>query len=499
MAAPNLTKKRLTLLVLATFSLVWLITGGAGLTVEQPSSPESQVLARVEVPDLLRNLDLPVYADLTDAAGKYYALVIATPARLKLSGVTFQILDEYLPGTRYLLAIPRRPEARPSAAVAVKVLYDDGRQILVRYAPGLDEALAAMGFALRAISEKPMTLAPPALRLPVPRLLMSPDPLVSRMISAVTQETINSYISGLSGETPLLVAGSSYTLTTRHTTSGTPLEKASQYVFEQLQGAGLETIFNPWSYSPYANRNVVGELKGVSRPEEIVLLTAHLDDMPKSGLAPGADDNASGCAALLTAASIMSRHRFQRTIRFVFFTGEEQGMYGSERYAEAVAGEKIAAVINLDMIGYDNANGPTHRLHIRKPANPGYTADLEIATTFQEVINSYGLAGSLQPIISAYGESASDHSSFWHRGFAAIFVIEDDWDDFNPRYHTSADKLQYLNLPYCTALVKASLGATAHLAGPLPGAGPPAPWLMLLLSWQKLTNSPYGSHNFPVN
>ncbi len=499
MVAVKLTRKSVLAAFLATLFWIFFISAAAGPAGEPPSSSESQVLARVEVPGLLQDLNLPVYADLTDGAGKYYALVIAPRTKLEKAGGSFQTLDDYSPGTRYLLALARRPGARQDVTASVKVLYDDGRRLVVRYAPGLDELLANLGFALRLLGEKPMTLAPPTLRPRVLEFLLPPDPRVGRMIADVTQETVNTYISGLSGETPVMVEGSAYTITNRHTRSGIPLEKACQYVFEQLQGAGLKASFHSWTYASYANRNVVGELTGAKRPEEIVLLTAHLDDLPLNGLAPGADDNASGCAALLTAASIMSRHRFQRTIRFVFFTGEEQGLLGSERYAAAVAGENIVAVLNLDMIGYDSANGPTQRLHTRNPANPGYQADLEIAATFRDVINSYGLAGSLQPIITSDGDAESDHSSFWDRGFAAIMVIEDDWDDFNPHYHTSADKLQYLNLPYCTAQVKAAVGTAAHLAGPLAAAVTPQPWLILLLSWQRLADTLHGPINFPVN
>lgn len=158
------------------------------------------------------------------------------------------------------------------------------------------------------------------------------------MIGAVSQDTVISYISGLSGTNPVAVAGTSHTIPTRATASGDSLQKATQYVFEQLQAMGLTASFQNWTSGSYSQRNVVGELTGVALPAEVVLLTAHLDDMPASGGAPGADDNASGCAALLAAADIMSRYRFERTIRFVFFTGEEQGLLGSATYAEAAGG-----------------------------------------------------------------------------------------------------------------------------------------------------------------
>lgn len=469
---------------------------------EATAPAEVKVLARVEVPGSLGDLKLPVFSDLIDGAGKYYALTIATQSQLQMAGVSFRTIDEYLPGTRYLIALERRPGARMQAALETTILYDDGHRIIVKELPGLADALAELGFALTLMSETPMILAPTALEPPAKKLMkfaFIPDPVVSQMIGKVTQDAVNSSISGLSGESPVTVEGTPYVITTRYTNSGTPLQKATQYVFEQLQGMGLNASFQSWTHAPLAGRNVVGELRGASLPDEIVLLTAHLDNLPSTGAAPGADDNGSGSAALLTAANIMSRYRFQRTIRFVFFTGEEQGLLGSASYAKSVASQKIVAVLNLDMIAYSIQTTPVQRLHTRTPANPGYAADLTIANTFVDVVNNYGIAGSLQPTITSDGESASDHSSFWNKGFAAILAMEDYPTNFNPHYHTSLDKLQYLNLAYCTAHVKASVGTGAHLAYPLPRVVP-APWLeLMLLSWEKLTNSSYGSGNVSVD
>ena len=494
-------KSRPWLSVVFIFLALWVMAP-SGWANEATAPAGVQVLARVEVPGSLGDLNLPVFSDQIDGARKHYALAIATQAQLQMAGVSFRVIDEYLPGTRYLIALERRDGARTRAALATTVLYDDGRRIIVKESPGLADALAEMGFALKLMSETPMILAPTALEPRVKKLMefaFTPDPLVSQMIGKVTQGAVNSNISGLSGESPVTVDGTPHTITTRYTNSGTPLHKATQYIFEQLQGMGLNTSFQSWTYASLAGRNVVGELRGASLPDEIVLLTAHLDDLPTTGTAPGADDNGSGSAALLTAANIMSRYRFQRTIRFIFFTGEEQGLHGSASYAGSVASQKIVAVLNLDMIAYSTQTAPVQRLHTRAPANPGYAADLTIANTFVDVVNNYGIAGNLQPTITSDGETASDHSSFWDKGFAAILAIEDDYSNFNPNYHTSSDKLQYLNLAYCTAHVKASVGTGAHLARTLAKVVP-APWLeLLLLSWEKLTNSPYGFRNVSFN
>ena len=57
-----------------------------------------------------------------------------------------------------------------------------------------------------------------------------------------------------------------------------------------------------------------------------MLIVAHLDDMPATGAAPGADDNASGSVGVMIASEIMRDYQFERTVRFIFFTGEEQGL-----------------------------------------------------------------------------------------------------------------------------------------------------------------------------
>jgi hypothetical protein len=312
----NPTEKSKRWIAMAFLFLALWIMAPAGWGKEAAARDSFQVLARVEVPGSLGDIALPVFSDLIDGAGRYYALVIATQEELKTAGVDFRVIDEYLPGTRYFIALERRPVARKQAALEVRILYDDGLRIIVKESLGLADALAEMGFALKLMSETPIILAPTAPETRAKELMefvFTPDPLVSQMIGMVSQDTVNSYISGLSGASPVTVEGAPYTIATRHTKSGTPLQKATQYVFERLQNMGLNTSFHDWSYASFAGRNVVGELRGATLSDEIILLTAHLDNLPSSGTSPGADDNASGSAALLMAADIMSRYRFQRT------------------------------------------------------------------------------------------------------------------------------------------------------------------------------------------
>jgi hypothetical protein len=305
-----------------------------------------------------------------------------------------------------------------------------------------------------------------------------PDPLVAEMLAQVQPNAASAFEGTLSGEWPALVDNALYTITSRATTSGLPIQKATQYVYEHMQALGLSTGFHDWSVRGYNGRNVAGTITGTTLPNEIILLTAHLDDVPGYGMAPGADDNASGSVALLLAADILSEYRFARTLRFVFFTGEEQGLLGSQQYAAKVhgEGENIVAVCNLDMIAWDSLDGPVMRLHTRN----GSAEDQGIAEVFTNVVTAYNL--NLTPVIETDGNSASDHASFWAQGYPAILAIEDNRNDFNRYYHSVSDRLYHLNLAYFNDSVKAAEGTAAHLAGPLGAAsgnyraqlGPPA-------------------------
>lgn len=448
----------------ATIALATLVCLGIAGSNPAIAAGQPSALMRVDLEGPPAELGLPVHAVLQDSAGVTYALVLAPPAAARpLAG---RVLDEDSTGARYLIALERRKGARAEAERRFPILLDDGRRIVVRDAPGRREELGRLGFDLGLFSETPMVLTPASHVPELPEITY--DPRVADIIAAVTQAATYANDGNLSGETPVTIEGSPYTIATRHTSSGTPIQKATQYVYEHMLQYNLGPTFSNWTYGGYSGRNVIGEKLGATNPDEIVLITAHLDDMPSGSLAPGADDNASGSVGVMLAAQILSQYWFERTIRFVFFTGEEQGLLGSSNYAAAAqaAGDNIVGVFNMDMIGWDQLNGPTLRIHTRTSGSPGYPDDLAIATMFNDVVSIYGLSGSLSPIIDSDGITASDHASFWSRGYPGVLAIEDDQDDFNQYYHTINDKREHLNMGYMTAFIKASLGTVAHFAVP---------------------------------
>jgi len=316
-----------------------------------------------------------------------------------------------------------------------------------------------------------------------PQMPSAANPDIATMMAQVQTNTLMTYANQLSGEAPASVGGQPYTFTTRETTSGAPITKATQFAYEFMQTHGLTVRYANWNACGLANRNVIAEKIGADQPSEIVLVTAHIDSTSDTGAAPGADDNASGVAAVMTIAEILAPHTFQRTLQFVIFTGEEQGLCGSAAFAQQADAEdmNIVAVYNMDMLAYNSDSEPILRLHTRTTRNPGYAADAAIANTFISVVADYGLSGELTPLILADGLDESDTYSFWEWDFPGVLAIEDDGphsDDFNPHYHSASDRVSAFNQSYFTNFVKASVGTAATLAGvasaatPTPTAGP---------------------------
>ncbi|MBU0492623.1 MAG: Zn-dependent exopeptidase M28 [Chloroflexi bacterium] len=311
------------------------------------------------------------------------------------------------------------------------------------------------------------------------------DPDIADIIFQVTPQTLEYDLNGLTGERPVVIGGSPYTILCRQTYKAEAITMATQYVYEQFTSLGLDTTYHSYvliadwgsgqRFLPRDNprravRNVIAEKPGRVDPTRIYLLTAHMDSMPIGVRAPGADDNASGSVAVLTAARLLAPHDFAYTIRFVLLTGEEQGLQGSAAYAAdcAAQGQDIRGVINLDMIAYDSDPDPIIDLY----AVSAVPASQSLTLAFARVIDVYGL--DLVPdqlrTPEDWGAYSTDLASFDAQGFPTMLAIEDT-DNFNSHYHTPGDRVNALNLDYYTNVTRAVIATIAHLAVPVRGEG----------------------------
>jgi hypothetical protein len=300
---------------------------------------------------------------------------------------------------------------------------------------------------------------------------------VATMISNVTQAELEPVVDDLSGETTAIIGGSPYTIPTRASDSGEPIDMAEQYVFEQLDSYGLDSV----AYQNYPGggaidpgSNIIGQINGTTQASEIVVIGAHLDDRPwGSGPAPGADDNASGVSAVLYLARSFADKTFERTIRFVLFGSEENApwttrKFGSGYYAyqAKAAGENIVAMIQADALAY-NASSEMPRIvemHTRRPKKDRGGGDAAIVSMWQDAITTYSITG-LQPEPYALGLRLSDHGSFWKWGYHAVFLVEERGSNGNPNWHTVNDTVSTFNWPYYEQVTKSLVGLAAHQAG----------------------------------
>jgi hypothetical protein len=382
-----------------------------------------------------------------------------------------RVLDPSTAGAAYysVYSPPQRPH--PDWAGYGELLINEGTRTLLRTTESNAELLAEQGVELARIKTAPMALAPPAPRgLEVLPAALTPDPAIQDMIDRVSSATVVNYTAQLSGEKPAIIGGQPYTITTRHTSSGTPIQKATHFVGEHLAGLGYTVEYQQWLDA--TNPNVIGERTGQANPGDIFLMGGHLDDMPGNGVAPGADDNASGSVGALIMADIASEYDWGCTLRFVFWTGEEQGMEGSDAYASRAKGrnENIRGYLNLDMISYNSSDPRELNLFTRSTVS----GSEEIADLFVDVVSTYDL--DLVPVkyVNDFTGDYSDNSSFWRQGYPAILAIEDDHGDFNPAYHTANDRLAGADLDYYTEFVKAAVGTFAHMTGCLISSTPTA-------------------------
>jgi hypothetical protein len=242
---------------------------------------------------------------------------------------------------------------------------------------------------------------------------------------------------------------------------------AGSWLFDSFSTLGLFVERDDFTFSSYNTSNIVATLPGRTSPEQVVIVGAHYDSYSTdpARLAPGADDNGSGTAAVLELARVLSRYSFDFTVKFIAFSAEEWGLYGSKHYAQSArsAGQKILGVVNLDMIGYPDRL--PEDLDVIVNANSEWLANAFVSAT-----TTYAPMPTLKVVNASL--TYSDHAPFWDQGYSALCGIEDA-NPTNPNYHKPYDTFSTINIDFETAVARASLAAVATLAQPFVSPQPP--------------------------
>ena len=241
-------------------------------------------------------------------------------------------------------------------------------------------------------------------------------------------------------------------------------EATGRYIFQEFSQIGLETRYHNWSFwdpgiSPRVlnGSNIIGTHQGYNKSStQIIIFNAHYDTVK---ISPGADDDASGVAAVLAAARVLSQFQFEHTLRFIAFSGEEQGLLGSASYARGAYenNDSILVALNADMIGHTETPEGGNTLRIYGTRDVSWILDL-----VEAINNDYGFnyvfnRGTIQP----GGGGGSDYYSFLQYGFDALAFFEYEW---NTHMHTARDTIDTVNISYLTQNTGLITGLLASLA-----------------------------------
>ncbi|RFM25965.1 M20/M25/M40 family metallo-hydrolase [Deminuibacter soli] len=296
------------------------------------------------------------------------------------------------------------------------------------------------------------------------------DSAIARMVQAVSADSLQSYISTL------------VTFGTRNTLSSTTdarkgIGAARNWVlgkfnqFAQTAGGRLTAVIDTTNLQPDGKRvdavtnlgNVMATLKGTDPNDtRIFIISGHLDSrrtdvMDRTNDAPGANDDGSGCAAVLECARIMSRQQFPATIIFVTVSGEEQSLLGSTYLANKAKklGWNVTAMLNNDIMGSNNSNETNiienTRIRVFSEGLPAYELDKKAKFIRQMGLENDGPARQLARYVKETGERyvdnlevvmvyrndrflrGGDHSPFVDNGFTAVRITEMN-ENFNHQH-----------------------------------------------------------------
>ena len=286
---------------------------------------------------------------------------------------------------------------------------------------------------------------------------------VNSIINEVSIDSLNKFVRILSGEQSVTLNGTEVTILSRNANYETN-DIAADYIQMKLESYGF-TVTNQLFNSE--GRNVIAEKMGINSPFKYYMICAHYDSMPSSTFSPGADDNASGTAAVIEAARLLKDYNLASSVIFALWDEEEYGLIGSNYYAQqaSLISKNISGVINLDMIAWDENDDGDFDIHIRDYGNT-----YDIADKVVEVNTLYSIG--LNPNKRFNGATASDHASFWSYDYGAVLLIEDYYgNDFNNYYHTQSDQIEEFNFDYFEKMSKVAIGTLASLTevlSPLP-------------------------------
>lgn len=279
--------------------------------------------------------------------------------------------------------------------------------------------------------------------------LFAQYPLVQQLAAGVNEDSLVTYVKQLSGLLPVQTPEGDKLITSRYKINEGN-ELAAAFIKQKLTSWGVS--YTEVNFSA-TGQNIIGKIEG-RRPGKIMIAGAHYDAVNGS---PGADDNASGTAAILEMARVCAMQQFPVTLHFAFWDEEEQGLIGSKASATDYMQFKLVGYINLDMIAYDSNNDSSFDIHCR----PSGSSE-EMGQRAFDLISLYDVP--LRPRLINPGDPNTDHGSFWQNNLSAIGINEEYEGDFTPHWHRYTDSITHFNISYFTRISRFATTAFLHFA-----------------------------------
>ncbi|KAJ1961267.1 hypothetical protein GGI12_003340 [Dipsacomyces acuminosporus] len=209
----------------------------------------------------------------------------------------------------------------------------------------------------------------------------------------------------------------------------------------------------------FPQSSIIARIPGTTKPNEIVVISAHQDSInqsnPSSGRAPGADDDGSGTVTILEALRVFAASGLKpaRTVEFHWYAGEEGGLLGSADVSKAYQSKAVVADLQLDMTAYPS-NPPTVGIVT------DYT-DASVNSLIRQISKTYA---SLPTKDFKCGYGCSDHASWNALGFRSGFPFENPSLHGNRYIHTAKDDLNTVDFNHLAKFVKIALGFIIEVA-----------------------------------
>jgi Zn-dependent M28 family amino/carboxypeptidase len=246
------------------------------------------------------------------------------------------------------------------------------------------------------------------------------------------------------------------------------LHAASQFITDYFTQSGLRVRQLPYEVTGQTCLNLEGEVTGINRPDEIIIIGAHYDTVPGS---PGANDNASGVAGILELAHDFIKKKVNRTLRFVAFVNEEPPFFktslmGSLIYAQKCKqrGDRVVGMLSLETMGYysDSKGSQLYPfpLGLFYPSTGnfiGFVSNLKSGSLLRRVIKTFREQADFPSegaVVPAWipGVDWSDHWSFWQQDYPALMVTDTALYRY-PYYHTPEDVPSQIDFDRLTRVI----------------------------------------------